>query len=849
MQSFFFIVHHSFVLRYYKQLLLLYSIIFFPFITLTSTSSTSLHESTQLKSTYESYLIGNITILFIDEYQHKHENGYHNSAKHILPFLAFKQGEKFSVLTQSTSTLIKRLYATGKYENIIITCEPDNQAQLIHVTITIKERHPLKGMYFFGNTALSQEELEKKLKSATLFIGDTTVQAQAEKIKTLYREKGYHAVTVNTHYTFDKEHNATVAFFITEHQRAIVKHITFVGNKSFSSKVIKSVLFTKEDWPLSFLDHSGIYQPERIDADRLMIEQFYHNHGFLKAFVSDTKTITEPETGYTTIEHHIHEGSLYRVGSITLVGGETLIPHDILYQIIPIKPGSIYSKLQVINTIKQIELMFGDLGYLYTHVEPSMQPNEAHTCVDITLHIDPEYPITLNTITITGNSKVRDKVIRRLITLNEGMLISKRDMEISKGKVESLGYFDRKDGVTWKTVRLSRDTADLELVLKEIKTGNAHAQLSLGGSDKELSFSSTKASFELALSDNDIAGTGIRGSINSRLAGSCKTLMFNLTQPWLFDKPIYGAIDGYHKRVTYDRLRLTKPMNEQVTGGVITSGFSVRSYYTPLNELFVRFGIGIEKITYEAEPEAIIPLTKESEKKAAEEIYTQVLNSLFKQGHALSCFVHIGQDKKNHPLHPSNGYNWLARSHIALPVSNDCLGFYRLDLDYNWFTPLIGTNSLIFRFHTYLGLVTQIGSDAIPYKELFHIGGPASVRGFVFGEIGPHFVVNAPAGIIGDSIGGRKGFIINAELIFPIQSDFSMKGVLFYDGGAGWDAPLPSLLDSSYVAHDRFDYRHAIGMGIRVLRPVPLRVDVGFKLDPRENEKSYEVHFGMSYDF
>jgi len=86
-----------------------------------------------------------------------------------------------------------------------------------------------------------------------------------------------------------------------------------------------------------------------------------------------------------------------------------------------------------------------------------------------------------------------------------------------------------------------------------------------------------------------------------------------------------------------------------------------------------------------------------------------------------------------------------------------------------------------------------------------------------------------------------------------------MRGLIFYDGGAGWDTPLTCnqedllMRDKNLggLTNNRFRYRHSIGFGIRLLNPAPVRIDWGFKLDrdKRRNEKFYEVHFAMDQEF
>ena len=182
------------------------------------------------------------------------------------------------------------------------------------------------------------------------------------------------------------------------------------------------------------------------------------------------------------------------------------------------------------------------------------------------------------------------------------------------------------------------------------------------------------------------------------------------------------------------------------------------------------------------------------------------------------------------------------------PVCCDIIGFYKVELDASWFTPLISEYDLVLKLHGYFGISTPFKNRIVPFGDLFHIGGQNSVRGFLFGQIGPAF--------LGDTIGGAKAFFWNAELIAPITADMNMKAVIFYDGGTGFDNPYVTPGDKPFVTGNNFDYRHAIGIGIRLLQPMPVNIDWGFKIDPRKDklhpnrsESASEVHFGMSYDW
>jgi outer membrane protein assembly factor BamA len=251
----------------------------------------------------------------------------------------------------------------------------------------------------------------------------------------------------------------------------------------------------------------------------------------------------------------------------------------------------------------------------------------------------------------------------------------------------------------------------------------------------------------------------------------------------------------------------------------------------------VLFNGGIERIRFESN----IRVLNDGKTPEQVALLQERLNRQFQPGTFAWVGGSIGQDLRNHPMMPSRGYQWTVNVKTGLPTFGSNFGFAKMEADATWFTPLIGESDLILLLHGHGGFVHALNSHSIPFRELFHLGGPATVRGFLWGQIGPS--------IFGDSLGGTKAFWVNAELIFNVTP--TMRGVLFYDGGSSFDTPCvnPALLKD--IRGNNFRFRHAIGFGIRLTSPTPLRVDWGFKLDrnKKRGEPISEVHFTMSQDF
>lgn len=784
----------------------------------------------------------------------------HVPTEAILDRIPFHKGEIFDPL--KTKTLINNLYFDLKrFRNITVKGENVGKDR-INLYIDIEEKKILKDVVVEGNKQVTRKEINDKINFSEIpAIDEEELKKFSLIIQKIYKEKGFHETEIATSLRLEDEDKATAVFTIKEKPKSLIKRICFKGNHCMSAKKLRSVIFSREDWIGSFMDKSGTYQTDRINGDKHMIEQFYQNNGFLNAKVVDTEVATDASKNIT-LTYEVREGDCYTIKEVQAPGNDILSEEKLL-SVLPLRPGDVYSRERLIDAMKTLEFIWGDFGYIYAHIDPSIQSDDETKTVSIVFETDLGQPVYLNKITIRGNKKTRDKIIRRKISIEEGYLLTNSQMEASKNRIESLGYFDQRDGVNWKVTRLSESSADLDLILKEIKTGDAHLKIGFGGSATSLHSPSSSVSVEGNVSDTNFGGSGVMVNLATKLGTDEKTIIFNVTQPWLFDKPIYGSLDLYHKRFSYDQFTMTQPINEKFSGGKLTTGFVTGNRNSLFNDTFVRFALAVDDVKYSTaainsdgcfKPRAIIPsLCNDPDSLIRAEAtlaYDSLLAKLFVPGTFASLSAQVGQDKKNHPMHPSNGYAWVARSLFVVPSFNSCIGFNKVDLDVNWYTPLIGDFDLIFRLHGYIGLIFPFKRKTVPYRELFHIGGPASVRGFLFGQIGPQFTVtDTQDARREDSIGGDKAVFVNAELIFPILSDFSMKGLVFYDGGTGWDNPYANTVNARFIRNNRFDYRHAVGVGLRILNPVPMRIDWGFKLDPRKGETGYEVHFGMQYDW
>ena len=645
----------------------------------------------------------------------------------ILDRIPYKVGEQFD--PRKTRTLIHNLYYELKrYRKVQVMGELVGDDS-INLHVMVEEKKILKDIEFLPKKrSISDSELNKIINISEIPAIDKEELERLEKqIKKLCMDKSFNNAIVTSELKLDKDGKYIAIFKIQEGKKSRVKHILFKGNKSISGKELRKKIFTKEDWVFGFLDNSGNLQPDRLEADKHVIEQYYQSNGYLKAKVTNVQVDMDKDSKNFTITFEIQEGPIYKIKEVN-VPGKDILKDEYLANRIPIRSGDLYSRQKILDSIKALELIWGELGYIYAHIEPSIQPDDDNKTVNIAFYSELGNKVYLNKINIIGNKKSKDKVIRRKIVLREGDLLTNKRMDASKYNIESLGYFDRRDGVNWQTTRIDDENADLDLILKEAKTGHAGIKLGFGGSVENMQATNSGFSVSGDVTDTNLFGTGIALNLNATLSKGEQSIIFNITDPWLFDKPLTGALDIYHRRSTYAEFRNVSPVTEKDTGGGVTLGFiSPR-----LRNTQVLFRLGGDRIRYEHPPQILFlpPACR-----GAKVDYQAILCKLFEPGSYLWFETSLGANRKNHPMHASRGYKWLASGKLGFP-SLDCnVGYFKLDLDLNWYTPIIGEHDLVLRLHGFFGFVTNFKNKLIPYRELFHIGGLASVRGFLFGQV------------------------------------------------------------------------------------------------------------------
>ncbi len=708
----------------------------------------------------------------------------------IKRLLKAKEGELFS--KKELSDDLKRVYNMGYFDDIRVeaTDVPGGK----EVIFTVKEKPTISDISIKGNIVLTDDKIKEALDIKTgSILNIHKVYNNVEMIEGLYKEKGYHNVRVTFKTESLKGDRAKLVFAIEEGKKVLIKEIIFEGNDAYSSDHLQGLMKTSEKGFFSWLTSSGELNQEVLDQDITKIAAYYHNNGYIQAKVAEPHITFEDEYIYITIK--IEEGLKFGIGKVSMEG-DLIKPEDELLSLIKINKEKIYNREVIRKDILTLLDVYSDAGYAYADVVPRVNEDPVRQKVDIAYAITQGKPVYFEKIIITGNTKTRDKVIRRELKVYEQELFSGKRLKQGSRNLYRLDYFE---DIKVNTSRgSSDDKMNLHIDVKEKPTG----AFSFGGG-----YSSVDHAFLMtSISQRNLFGRG--QTLMLKASTGKRTTLFNLgfTEPWLFDIPLSAGFDLYNQERDYDTY------DKKSTGGRLRFGYRITDYTR--TSLYY----GYEETNIEIEDEA----------EAAQEIKDM-------EGEFISSSVTgiVRRDSRDRVFNPTEGSdNSLSVEWAGGPFGGD-IAFTKYVAESGWYFPLFWRT--VGMLHGKAGFVTENRGGMLPVYERFFLGGMNSVRGFDWRDIGPEDPET------GDKIGGDKMIQFNAEFLFPLIKDAGLMGLLFYDAGQAYND------DENF---DLREVRESIGYGIRWYSPLgPMRLEYGYILDrePDEHKGRWEFAIGTLF--
>ena len=730
---------------------------------------------------------------------------------------------------------VKSIFRMGFFDDVQAELSADSV-----LTYLVKEKPYISEVKIQGNSQVTREKIETALGVTPRTVLDRGKVAEGvDKVKKLYIEQGYVSATVDYAVSVESNNQAVVMIDVNEGSRLLIKKISFEGNRAFPESELKGIMATKEEWIFSFVTKRGVLDRDILTNDMAMLSNFYFDNGYIDHKI-DEPVILRAQDGLEIVVR-VEEGQQYRVGKVA-VGGDLIVDgKDILKQV-QLTSGQIFRGSRLRDDIQKITDMYSNKGFAFVQVDPLTTVNPGERNVDVALVITRGPPVYFNRILIAGNTKTRDKVVRREMVPAEQELYSGTKITQSKNALQRTGYFEDVQLNTKKTDQ--PDTVDLQVDVKEGPTGTFSVGAGYSGGEGFV--------FNTNVNEKNLFGTGQRVSINSAVGPRVQNYTFNYTEPYLNDTPMSLGVDLFNTKNSYTSNN-TAPYNQHQIGFGVNTTYPMSNLYIPFIKEPIAKGPGSDELA------TAPPLTMWDYMRGgvSYNLTRQTINDIQpgaplsireSAGTTLTSSItpNITYDSRDHFFNTTEG----TKSAFAIQVAG--LGgdnrFIKTDTSARWYYPLLkdpqwgGSYVLavggMLGYGIGLGGNSNNGNNVLPLYSRYFVGGINTVRGFQDRSIGPKqqsCTTDTPPLCTNENIGGDKAAVVNFEFLFPIMEQYGLRGVTFFDMGTAFNNGFSFN-----------EVRRSVGFGGRWMSPFgPLRVELGFPIYKKPGDETAVLGFSI----
>ncbi len=712
----------------------------------------------------------------------------------ILRNISSRAGDIYE--TEQLRTDLKNIFKMGYFDDVRLRVEDTERGK--EVIFEIKEKPVIGQVTFSGMDGLKEDDIREVISILpNTILNPQKIRGAVDNIQSLYKSKGFYNTEVTPELTYPKADRVNVSFAIKEGEKVFIKDIRFAGNESFSDKELEKVMGTKEKGLLSWFNDSGVLTRDILEQDTARITSFYHHHGFIEATVGMPKITQDGEWLYVTIE--ISEGNRYKVGSIDLTG-DIVGNKDELLWLLRIHEGEYLSRNQLREDILRINDYYAENGYAFAETTPSVNTNKEDKTVDIVINMNKGDLVYINRITIRGNTRTRDKVIRRELLIREKGVFDSKALRLSHQRLQRLDFFE--DVSITPEPTPDKTKMDLVVEVKEKPTGAFSVGAGYSSVDSLM--------FMAEVSQNNFLGKGQRLALSGSISGTAARYNLSFTEPHFYDTQLMMGADLYSWERDYDTYTRD------------SRGFSLRFGY-PVWELWnASFSYGFDDTEL---------LDVDLDNTAPSIIDSLDIN--------VTSYVsfNLSRDTRNNLYTTTRGSVNILHTKYAGGILGGDSQFTKVDGFTRWFYPGFFIDETAFHVKFSAGQVWENEAGKLPDYEKFYLGGINTIRGFKTRSIAVE-VTDPETGVV-YKVGGKNMWFTNLEYHFPLVKAGGLRGLVFYDAG--------NVYDNNWNFNN---IKQSVGTGLRWMSPMgPMRLEWGYVINPEPWEDSSNWEFSMGGNF
>jgi outer membrane protein insertion porin family len=721
-----------------------------------------------------------------------------------------RQGEPYDAARVEFD--IRSLYRTNYFENLEAQ-EKDGDIGKI-ITFIVKEKPLIRAIEYSGNKSFNESSIldafkEKKLGFTVDSQYDPAKVKAAERIlKDLMLQNGKPLGTIRSDVEPIPPVSVKVRFIVEEGPSVRIGRIRFTGNKIFKNVQLKNALkLTKERSLFTMFKGMDKYHRQKLEYDlESNLKAFYQEHGYMQAQIGTPITrIFEGPRGNLPVARKTREqffieipvdaGDQYRLGKIELKDCGVL-NCEALTKAFGLKKGDIVNFKSIKDTLEQFKKLYGNIGYINYAYIPEAKYDTEKKIYDLILTMQPDKRFFVRRINFLGNTKTRDKVMRREFILEEGKPFSSANLENSVLRLNQLGYFEKIEEKDYTTKPDEKNAqVDVDVKVKE------KSQQSIGFTG---GISGISGSFlGLNYTTNNFLGRGETVELNI-IGGTRQTnYTVSFTEPYLFNTRWNMGLSVFNQRYRYDTYSTfgftdtkgdpSELFTQRTTGVTLNLSRRLTRSFWSLGTSYTYQKIGVSGIAKGFESFALGQFTGFTT-GTSNEALTGIIRS--------EVTPTLSYNSTNAYFNATEGKSLT----ISAGISGGFLGG-----DFNMIRPIVEYRHFItdkwlshgrnvFAFNAQFQYVQSYGDSSVPFFDRSFIGGENTIRGFDIRSISPiavtstrqfdklgNPIIDAKTGLpqVTQSqpfaVGGDTVGILNFEYRIPIAGPLSMSA--FYDAG------------------------------------------------------------------
>lgn len=722
------------------------------------------------------------------------------SRERILANMRTQVGKPYN--QQAVEEDIRNLYATGTISNVRIFGERVG-GDAVKVIVVVQPKATVSEVVFEGATRIKESRLRKEISTKQNEpLSEANVEADRQKILELYAGRGYSDTRIETRIDADeKTGKSRVVFSIVEGGKVVIRDIRFEGNTALKESQLRKVIKTKPANVLSFITKAGRLQQEQVEADVAAIRELYQNQGYVDVIVSGPQV--QPVSGdKADLVFTIQEGRQYTLGKVNVTGAQVFTSDEVRTEIRSV-PGETFSPGKLREDAKRVQDLYGARGYVDMQVGVETVSGGPGV-IDVSFTLDEGTQSYVERVNIQGNTRTKDKVIRRELALSPGDIYNTVLVDASRQRLQNLNYFSRAEIFPSETDIPGRK--DLNVLVEEKRTGSFNFGAGFSSIDSLLGFAEIQQSnFDITRWPN-FTGGGQRFRTRLQYGTKRQDFIIGLTEPWFMDYQV--AVGG---ELFYRKASFISSVYDQGNAGFELNARKAVGKFSSARLAYRLENISIEDVDEDA---------------------SQIFHD--EEGDYLKSSITAGwnYDTRDSVFLTRRGHRVDFSAYVAggpLGGDTDTYGF---NLEASKYFPLPGDT--IFLINAEIGTVDSwSGGERVPIFDRLYLGGANTLRGFDYRDVGPKDEDGEP-------IGGNTLARVTFEYTFPVVD--RIRGALFYDTG---------FVNAGSYEFSPSDVNSDVGIGVRIELPIgPIRLDYGIPVQSdSHNDSSGKFNFNIGYQF